>query len=198
MIVRTIIGYHATQKDNEERIEKEGFIKSVATKRHMHWLGSGVYFFIDFYNALLWNGKDFSNKLESKMISGTKKHIIYKAIIMVEEDKYLDFSSRVGQLIIDYMKDGLKTILKKEGRATLIDKLNKRSPKYWIYFLQKYGFLDNYYAIAATFIEPETQYNITRYRDQFIHNKIEMVCVRNRECIKEYKKYHNIGKENRI
>ena len=47
--------YHATSVKNANSILNSEFHKSISTKKKLHWLGDGVYFFTDIAWAVQWN-----------------------------------------------------------------------------------------------------------------------------------------------
>ena len=73
------IGFHATSKDNIDKINKDGFI--VNKKRNNEWLGYGIYVFLYKADADSWARGTYYCK---------NNPVIIKCSLEVQEDKYLD------------------------------------------------------------------------------------------------------------
>ena len=76
------IGFHATSKDNIDKINKDGFI--VNKKRNNEWLGYGIYVFLYKADADSWARGTYYCK---------NNPVIIKCSLEVQEDKYLDLDN---------------------------------------------------------------------------------------------------------
>ena len=76
-----ITGYHATDHDNALKILKDGFTYKPSK---VHWIGNGVYFFIDYDLAVWWAGNP-----TSQFGTTIASPCILKADICVDDD-FLD------------------------------------------------------------------------------------------------------------
>ncbi len=68
MLTQKTIGYHGTLSTFSEKILKDGFNLPEPSIKHNHWLGHGVYFFDNYFNAAYWSTtkSDSFNKKCSK------------------------------------------------------------------------------------------------------------------------------------
>ena len=73
-----IVGYHGTKYDNAQSIIKNGFDLKKCTPRDDHWLGKGIYFFVDKEFAYWWADLHGDN--------GT----VLRSNIDCDDDRYLD------------------------------------------------------------------------------------------------------------
>jgi hypothetical protein len=78
-----LTGYHGTSKKNGYDIVKsKHFNISISSTE---WLGSGIYFYCEFSDALKWSSDN----------------MVLHAVIYVEEDEYIDLDSENGLMIYD-------------------------------------------------------------------------------------------------
>lgn len=77
-----ITGYHATDQDNVNDILKNGFIYSRNSK---HWLGNGVYFYLDSVLAEWW-----TTKPSKRFGSPIKNKAIVKCTFKINEDNLIN------------------------------------------------------------------------------------------------------------
>ena len=82
--IQRYTAYHATDKHNVESIISNNF---TFNKSDEHWLGNGVYFFIDVALAREW-GK----KTPTKKFGTINEYAIIKAIIEVDDDYVCDLT----------------------------------------------------------------------------------------------------------
>jgi len=102
----TIKGFHGTLLSNFEKIKTRNFLIS---NQNWHYLGKGVYFYIDDFaengktNALDWAKKKFKKKIE-------KNICVIDVDINVMESKLLDLTTKEGLM---YYNFGYQNILDK-------------------------------------------------------------------------------------
>ena len=87
-----LIGYHGTNKENEEYILKKGFNQSPPGKGH--WLGKGIYFFDNIYYAIEWGIIKLNNKY--KYEEYIKKWSILKVTLDIDNYEVLDLNDPIG------------------------------------------------------------------------------------------------------
>lgn len=90
MSITSIIGYHATEEDNEASIRQDNFLPSSSPRE---WLGKGAYFFVEgitspgpIENAVKW-AKEHKQFL---------RYIVLRASIEVEEECCIDLRTKDG------------------------------------------------------------------------------------------------------
>jgi hypothetical protein len=111
----TIKGHHGTDIDSGKEIIASNYKIS---KGDQHWLGDGIYFFVEglstktielaekWVEAQSWN----NDKKEFKYT----KFAIIESEIIVEEDRFLDLTTKEGVEVLSFLKEKfLKTIEKR-------------------------------------------------------------------------------------
>lgn len=186
------VGFHGTLKENKNSIENNGFEKSISTNQQQHWLGEGVYFFEDEYYAVEWNVLDIKKKRKEGINLKVSDYILLKAFIICNINKLLDMSSPEGVILYKYFKDKLKKKYIKEGKQTEIDKLNKRSTKFWMNALADNGFFDEFDVLLASYVRSKQR--LGKNDDDFIKNHQRQICVRKLKCIHNIKEYNDIDR----
>lgn len=180
---QTIVGYHATSKENIELILKNGFIESKANKGH--WLGKGIYLFENLYYAIEWE------------IIGVIKHEIDSydeieqkcGILIVDLDatnyNIIDFSEPQGYSIFEhllniiknnYSKDKYEEILNK-GYAYIIKILEQLEQQN----NQKY--ISRFDVICAVYPKGIAKQKTT-LKSNFIFCVQKQICIKNKDAIK--------------
>lgn len=119
-----LVGYHGTDHALVEKIRDEGFISS---KGDDQWLGSGVYFYVQGLSekpeeqakkwSILqaWDKKNKRNRYSA--------YAVFRAVIRVAQDNFLDLNTSAGQQILEYIKNCCikKLIHKNHGGLNFID-----------------------------------------------------------------------------
>ena len=107
-------GYHGTDNAHVRSILTYGLKPSIGNS---HWLGDGVYFFIqgkDIHpdiQAMQWSILSAWDK--SLHMNKYKKYSVLKAEISVEDSRFLDLTGPSGLEILSYIKDKCMEKLKK-------------------------------------------------------------------------------------
>jgi uncharacterized protein MJ0359 len=107
----TIKGYHGTNSNNCRNILNSNYRKSKGDKE---WLGDGVYFFIEGISS------ESPRELAKKWViaeSSKRKHKDYAVIeseIKVNEEKFLDLTTKEGVKILFYFAEQFIEEIKKE------------------------------------------------------------------------------------
>lgn len=174
---KTLEGYHATTIKRSEIILKDGFKISKSNADTWEWLGDGVYFWEDDYYAVQWNVIDIE-----KNKTNLNEYAILKSIIKVNKAKLFEMSSPEGSIIYNELRDLLINKLVKEGFETYVDKLLKKSDKFWVNLLEDNGFFDEFDVVTAVY---KNEKNIEKYKDDIILNVQKQICVKNDKCIKK-------------
>lgn len=186
------IGFHGTLRDKKDSIKEKGFEKSISTIIKKHWLGDGVYFFEDEYYAAEWNILDIERNKKKGIYLRTFDYIILKGYIKCNTNKLMDMSSPEGITLYKYFKEKLKEKYIREGKREQIDKLDKRSAKFWMTTLSDNGFFDEFDVIIASYVRSKQK--IERSEDDFIENHQRQICVRETKCINNVKEYTDIDR----
>lgn len=84
-----LTGYHGTNRVHADQITSGKMFKASSTDKE--WLGTGIYFFERYEDALLWN----------RGSSDVYADAVMHAIIKLEDDEYLDLDLANGKLIYD-------------------------------------------------------------------------------------------------
>ncbi len=112
-----IEGFHGTSFDRAKKIILEDFNLSLGDRE---WLGDGVYFFIDGISdkpssqAEEWSiAQSWDN---NKREYTYKRYSVLKCQIEVEEDNFLDLTTRDGVEVLDYIIDKHKVKMKNIGK----------------------------------------------------------------------------------
>lgn len=115
--MEVIIGYHGTSLENAKSIINKGFEPSRGDE---HWLGNGVYFFIEGIsktpniNAEKWAiVESWDNRI--KKLKYTNIGVV-KADIQVDENKFLDLTTSDGVEILNYLLEKHKKTLKEKSK----------------------------------------------------------------------------------
>jgi hypothetical protein len=112
-----ILGYHGTSLQNAKTIINEGFEPSLGDD---HWLGNGVYFFIEGIsknpnlNAEKWAVVEAWDK-KNKSLKYTQVGVI-KAEIQVDKNNFLDLTTSDGVEILNYILESHKKTLKEKSK----------------------------------------------------------------------------------
>lgn len=186
------VAYHGTCTKYKESIEKNGFDPKITNHRNDHWLGQGVYFFIDFNQSMWW-----ANSIASKN-SGASA-LIYKSNIVADSLNVLDLDDyHQLQDFIDYSIDLFKEIERtKPAKLMIFDNKKLRAVLVDYYKTEK-----NYYVVIATFTKRIAGY--IKHRDEKelgIQDKIfsmiglgykeRQICVSKKDCIKNTVLFYN-------
>ncbi|MBQ6773824.1 MAG: hypothetical protein IJP48_07170 [Synergistaceae bacterium] len=129
-------GYHGTCSFSKESIEQRGLDPDATKPRSNHWLGKGVYFFIDKIQAQWW-AEDISSKNHGSF------PVIYSATI-VAEAKYvlnLDNNDELAAFY-QFIKENIETInvlCRAENKGSpVFDKQQFRSV-FFDYYKREFG-----------------------------------------------------------
>lgn len=117
---KTLVGYHATSKENIDLIVKDGFIESKPSKGH--WLGKGIYLFENLYYAIEWEilgviKYDISDYNIIKNTCG-----ILKIDLDIENYKVIDFSEPQGYIIFERLLQIIKGYYSEEEYDKIVSK----------------------------------------------------------------------------
>lgn len=113
-----------TRKALNEIFEKKEF---TFKKRKNHWIGNGVYFFVDDYNKALWWANEACRLARKNGVHDSKKAVIFLQGYRVPRSKIIDLDTEQDrQKINDFITSipfGMKinNTSEEEKRCTLID-----------------------------------------------------------------------------
>lgn len=138
--------YHGTHSLAKQSIEQYGFDPDRTHRRADHWLGQGVYFFMDLDQALWWAGNACRQHPGSSPV-------VYKAEIEVPDEKFLNLDdNRQNALYQERMIDAV-TRQYPDGNYPMFNKDTMRAI-FLDYYKQKYGFS----VIKYTFVKDCVKY----------------------------------------
>ncbi len=86
----SLSGYHGTSSVHRKSIEELGFDPEKTLERKDHWLGQGVYFFLDQEQAKWWAGNAVA-----KLRNTQSFQLVYQSDIQVERERYLDLDNNL-------------------------------------------------------------------------------------------------------
>lgn len=184
-------GYHSTHTDNLESIVRNGFYMSKPNAGH--WLGKGVYFFVDLYYAVEWKiiGVLKKNNIEdSKEAENT---CIIVANIDCESFEVVDFSVPDGYEIYKTFLEVLKDNLSSEEYEETVSK----GDKYIIKALEKLEIVQGEKYLSAFDVvcaDYNRDLNNTTTRDvekdgSFSRSNQIQLCVKNLKAISNIHKF---------
>lgn len=117
-------GFHGTDNSLKENILSLNFLES---KGKGHWLGNGVYFFINdgIDNNPIFNAREWA-KAEA-WDNDIKKHkylnyVVLKAKVEIKEELYLDLTTNDGLRMLNHCRDNYIEKIKSAGK-----KINKKT-----------------------------------------------------------------------
>lgn len=189
MDVKTIVGYHATAKENVEKILKNGFIPSPPRKKH--WLGKGVYYYSDFYYAVEWGIIGVMKREENSFKEFKKKCAILSSNIDCENFEVLDVSSPVGYTIFLQLLDLIKNNYTNEEYQEIKEDNNAETIRIIEKLEEKQGikYLSNYDVVCAIYPKNIFKKKIKSSSD-FLVGVQKQICVKNTEAIKDIQNIH--------
>lgn len=196
----TLIGYHGTNKQNEQSILKNGFRASKSNSFH-HWLGNGIYFWADTYYAVEWNMIDLEKNGVVTLKNMINQYTIFESIIKVEKNKVINLSSPKGTIIFENFKEQVMSVSneKQKERLKMID-----SDIFWLNYMSKKGLFNKYKVIIANY--DKVIKSINKNKNDFIKYEQTQICVKDNDTINkneiysnksEIKELYNIVKERR-
>ena len=171
--------YHGTKRENVLKIiDSQKFIVNEDEENKL-FLGKGAYFYLDKMNAVDWNCRDVANKnkiIFPDFIEVNNMYSIVYAECDVDVNNILDLDTR--EAIIKYKRivnkirkylESIENYRDKNETATILNLLSKK------------GLLDGIYVVVRTFPYPvDKKLGITIPKN--------VVCVKNTEILKNYKK----------
>lgn len=177
--IQRYTAYHATDKHNVESIIKNNF---TFNKSNEHWLGNGVYFFIDVALAREW-GK----KTPTKKFGTIDEYAIIKAIIEVDDDYVCNMLTLDDcEIVVQYFKVFWEEVYSKtKSMENFSDKQVRCAFFNWLTKVR------NLKCIIAQFKERNFPINFRVNDDldksvlcllQIVYNEIQM-CVTDNDCI---------------
>jgi len=115
--IEEYIGYHGTNADLADSVIQDNFRES---RGQHHWLGEGVYFFIDgispspFKDAKEWAiASAWDNEIRDYKY---KRYAVLKAAIKFKQNEVWDLTTDDGKKQFNYIRETIHNRLKKEGR----------------------------------------------------------------------------------
>lgn len=111
-----IEGFHGTSKELANTILRSGYKSSVGDE---HWIGDGVYFFVDDIGSGQQNAKDWAIYKAWNKKLGCNDYPYYgviKSAIEVEDKAFLDLTTHDGVEVFDYIVDKCSAKLAEIGK----------------------------------------------------------------------------------
>jgi len=175
--INTYVAYHATDTSNVDSILKNNFTFKHCDK---HWLGDGVYFFIDKYLAIHWctvNTKNYGEITEGAIL---------KVQIEADTEKTYDTRNTSDYNFIKKDKDEFyNRIINNETKEVYISNKKLRCA-FFNWFRKK----TNCVCIIATFNERVNLSEFTKHGDRFLSLRIPYIEVQ--MCVFDNKIINNI------
>mgnify|MGYP000885822097 FL=1 len=169
---RRFIGFHATSKDNVNKINEEGFI--INKRRNNEWLGYGIYMFLYKVDADSWARGTYYCK---------NNPVIIKCHVEVEEDKYLDLDNPEEKNVYESYYNEILSLMTKNGKSITFK--NKYEAMCWgLNIYKKDKEID---LIKYTFKNKRTK-NIMGYGNTeygYEYNEVQMCASRNEVIVKK-------------
>lgn len=203
--ITKMIGYHGTDKSNEDSILKNGFEESKPQKGH--WLGRGVYFYENIYYAIEWGIVCF-NIAKDKFKDYIKKSSVIKAVIDYDKLEVLDLNDPIGYIyyneIMQYIKENFpKRIaeIEQDGDIQIIRLLEEIEEETGELYISMFD------VVVANYLKDIYKKGTEKIKGNFLPCIQKQICVKNNKAIKQIEKvdltdscieeYYNIIKTNR-
>lgn len=183
--IQRYTAYHATDKHNVESIISNNF---TFNKSDEHWLGNGIYFFIDVALAREW-GK----KAPTKKFGTIENYAIIEAIIEVDDDYVCDLTMLDDYKFVAQKFSEFCAIL--SSRSVVLENasyLNLRCA-FFNELVRKYNFkcLISNFEDRKNFIDKNLWKTFRKIKTVYIETQI---CVTDNSCIVSKKQYTEILK----
>lgn len=114
-----LVGCHGTDVANNDGIFEKNFEPSFGDD---HWLGEGVYFFIDGISAPNENARKWAivHAWDNDKRNLTyQEYVVIKADISVEEKKFIDLTTTDGIKIFNHLRDQYVEKIKNGGKSMI-------------------------------------------------------------------------------
>lgn len=188
MNIEKMTAYHTTNKESANRIINAQCFKP-SPKEKGHWLGSGVYFYVDIYFAIQWGiiGVIKTKKIEDYNIYKEKCDII-SADINFKDYEVLDLSVPEGYELFNEI---LKIVKKKD-----IEEYNRIKEKDDAYKIKVLERLEREYnkKIFSIFDIVYAEYENNIYKKRRKEKSDFLGCTEKQICVKNKNAISNINK----
>lgn len=169
-----IIAYHGTDFEIAEQIKKNGFI---AKESPEHWLGNGIYFFLDESLAKWWT------KIDKPFGSKIIKPAIIKCKLTFEDNKLFNLLQlNTYNEFIDMFSDFYKMYCK--NKPTILPNWKKLRCTFCDYV----HIIKNLDGILGNFIKKEASYKNSsnqNFKKLLLEYTEIQICVFNEKCISD-------------
>jgi len=175
--------YHGTDEEFAKKIQSEGF--KVKESRD-HWLGNGIYFFLDEELARWWTTKPMK-----KFGPKTTSPVIIKCDYTVNEDSILDLRKFTDYTFCyDRFRDFYTKMYEPYIAKNRIDIIKLRCAFFdWLFDIYKYK------AIVGTFSPEEQSYYKPFKRAGSVFKHLGLVYGEVQVCISETQESHILNKQ---
>lgn len=186
MALNTLIGFHGSW----EFRKKEMLLcnEMQITRGDKHWLGDGVYFYKDMYDAYSWIKNMYKDKFceEPKSYDELSKwYGIIIGEIEVEKARIFDLDNKHNNLLIEEVTKKLKSRQAYSQRFK-DDEINDGVTLNIIF--NDFGYKDKYDVVIATFSPKGINYKGKSTR--FEYRLENQICVKNKSVIKDIKEHN--------
>ncbi len=173
-----MVAYHGSGRIRGERFISKG--EMTISKGDDHWLGNGVYFFVDFKHAYKWICYMYRSRNGKLPINNhvTKSYLVLQANINVDEQRILDLDDEDIILELQYIKENVINILVKNKKFRKKDIKNIKDGVILNVMFNEMDYLELYDMVSYTF---PTDMNSGRCSK--ISVKEKQLCVKNPSII---------------
>jgi len=165
--------FHGTTKTNADKIVREK--NFIWKKRSNHWLGKGVYFFIDDSDKAKW--------WASKCIKDKDEKVVVETEVCIDNDRLFNLDTEQAKKYLDkYIKEAYSNMVVRnamvepnkhlsflEMRCVCLDVISK---------------INSYQAIKCTFLDKKIKYEYLSSIEGGIMNTACQLCVKDCSIIK--------------
>lgn len=191
-------GYHSTEKSNEVKILKKGYEKSLNKIDELLWLGEGIYFWESLYYAVEWNVIKISKNqhMDNTFDNLWGNYTIISSDIECQEEEFLDISSPEGTIIFNEFKN---SVLSRDNPDDIKQDLEKNIDEdpFWIYLMVVEKVFEDLKVLSAFYFK-KIENNKLESGSNFLKYIQKQICVFDKSCIKNTKKYENKEKINEL
>lgn len=186
-----VIGYHGTRKKHQKNIEKHGLDPQKTRYREDHWLGQGVYFFMEFDKALWW--------AQDQALKHDDTAIVFQSNIIASHNRVLDLRTVEGvnifyrfatQLMLNKYNTSVDFELD-EFRAIFFDSIKEENGLYVI--------IASFPKVIAGYTEHRTKKELSIQKQiaditGITYTEVQ-VCVSKKDCIQNTLLVYNEDEE---
>lgn len=188
---KTLVGYHTTDIDSLNSIMQNGFEMSEPMSKH--WLGKGVYFFIDLYYAVEWKIIGVLKKYNIEENDEIRNTGIIIADINYKDFEFVDLSTPMGYEIYKEFLEVIRSNYSEDEYTEIIE----NGTKYVLKVLENLEHIKNEkYLSAFDIVCADYPKDIGEHKNRFGIEGEFILAVQKQICVKNLLVIESINKLN--